>query len=172
MAVSIVIGGQCRRPAWSMVLPLGCGWEPPRPDGGTPETPGCVQPHSLLRESVTGGDLHRREPCFISPDEGPVLRHPRPPLGRPETRTRPRGKGDAGGALGNHEPSAMGPLAAPPLAEDLPSCSALLRAAQGGPCYMPRPRSPQCTTPAGGRATALGSPTVAPVWFTCSPWLA
>ena len=35
------------------------GREPPRPEGGTSETPGRVQPHSLLRESVTGGELHR-----------------------------------------------------------------------------------------------------------------
>ena len=72
------------------------------PKGGTPETPGHVQPLSLLRESVTSGDLHRQDPCFISPDEGPALRHPRPPLGHPETRTMPWGKGDASGALGDH----------------------------------------------------------------------
>ena len=35
-----------------------------RPQGGSQETPGHVQPHSLLRESVTSGDLHRLEPCF------------------------------------------------------------------------------------------------------------
>ena len=41
-------------------------WEgaPVRPEGGTQETPGRVQPHSLLRESVTSEDLHRPEPCF------------------------------------------------------------------------------------------------------------
>ena len=58
-------------------------WEgAPGPKAGTPETPGRVQPHSLLRESVTGrrasqalGLLHRYWPCFISPDEGPALRH-------------------------------------------------------------------------------------------------
>ena len=55
--MSIVIGGQCRRPARSMVLPLRRGREPPRPRCGAIETPGRVQPHSLLRESVTGGDL-------------------------------------------------------------------------------------------------------------------
>ena len=57
---------------------------PVRPQGGTQETLGRVQPHSLLRESVTSEDLQRREPCFISPNEGPALRHPRPPLGRTE----------------------------------------------------------------------------------------
>ena len=57
------------------------GREPPRPERGTLETPGRVQPHSLLRESVTGGDLHKREPYFISPDECPALRHPLPPSG-------------------------------------------------------------------------------------------
>ena len=62
-------------------MPVGRGREPPRPEGGTPETLGRVQPHTLLRESVTSGDLHRREPYFISPDEGPALRLPRPPLG-------------------------------------------------------------------------------------------
>ena len=46
-----------------------------RPQGDSQETLGRVQPHSLLRESVTGGDLHRHEPCFISPDEGLALRH-------------------------------------------------------------------------------------------------
>ena len=46
------------------MLPLGRGREPSRPEGGTPETPGHVQPHSLLRESVTSRDLHRPEPCF------------------------------------------------------------------------------------------------------------
>src|SRR4051812_2029536 len=58
-------------------------WEgAPGPKAGTPETPGRVQPHSLLRESVTGrrasqelGLLHRYRPCFISPDEGLALRH-------------------------------------------------------------------------------------------------
>ena len=55
--VSLVIGGQCRRLVLGMVLPLGRGREPPRPEGGSPKTPGRVQPHSLLRESVTGGDL-------------------------------------------------------------------------------------------------------------------
>src|SRR3954467_7471819 len=58
-------------------------WEgAPGPEDGTPETPGRVQPHSLLRESVTErrashalGLLHRNRPCFISPDEGPALRH-------------------------------------------------------------------------------------------------
>ena len=35
-----------------------------RPQGDSQETPGRVQPHSLLRESVTSGDLHRPEPCF------------------------------------------------------------------------------------------------------------
>ena len=91
-----------------MVLPLGRGREPPRPEGGSSETPGHVQLHSLLCESVTGGDLHKHEPCFISPDKVPALRHPQPPLGRPETRTMPRGKGDASGTLGNHGPSAGG----------------------------------------------------------------
>ena len=89
-------------------MPLGRGTEPPRPEGGTPETPGRVQPHSLLCESVTSGDLHRREPCFISLGEGPALRCPRPSLGHPETRTILRGKGDASGALGDHRPSAGG----------------------------------------------------------------
>ena len=36
-----------------------------RPHGNSQETPGRVQPHSLLCESVTSGDLHRPEPCFI-----------------------------------------------------------------------------------------------------------
>ena len=40
----------------------GRGREPLRPEGGTSETPGCVQPHSLLRESVTGGELHKHWP--------------------------------------------------------------------------------------------------------------
>ena len=44
------------------MLPLGRGRELPRPEGGTLETPGRVQPHSLLRESVTGGELHRHWP--------------------------------------------------------------------------------------------------------------
>ena len=35
-----------------------------RPQGDSQETPGRVQPYSLLRESVTSGDLHRPEPCF------------------------------------------------------------------------------------------------------------
>ena len=35
-----------------------------RPQGDSQETPGRVQPHSLLRESVTRRDLHRPEPCF------------------------------------------------------------------------------------------------------------
>ena len=43
------------------MLPLGRGREPLRPEGSTPETPGHVQPDSLLRKSVTSGDLHRRE---------------------------------------------------------------------------------------------------------------
>ena len=107
-AVSIVIGGQCLQPARSMVLQLGRRREPPRPEGGTPETPGHVQPHSLLRESVTSGDLHRHEPYFILPDEGPALHHPRPPLVRPEARTKPRGKADASGTLGDHRSSAGG----------------------------------------------------------------
>ena len=37
-----------------------------RPQGDSRETPGHVQPHSLLRETVTSGDLHRLEPCFIA----------------------------------------------------------------------------------------------------------
>jgi hypothetical protein len=40
------------------------GRGPPRPKGGSQETPGHVQPHSLLCESVMSGDLHRPEPCF------------------------------------------------------------------------------------------------------------
>ena len=35
-----------------------------RPQGDSQETPGRVQPHALLRESVTSGGLHRPEPCF------------------------------------------------------------------------------------------------------------
>ena len=35
-----------------------------RPQGDSQETPGRVQPHALLRESVTSGDLHRSDPCF------------------------------------------------------------------------------------------------------------
>ena len=46
------------------MLPLRRGREPPRPEGDTPETPGRVQPHSLFRESVTGGDLHRHWAFF------------------------------------------------------------------------------------------------------------
>ena len=46
-----------------------------RPQGDSQETPGRVQPHLLLRESVTSGDLHKPEPCFILPDEDPAVRH-------------------------------------------------------------------------------------------------
>ena len=35
-----------------------------RPHGDSQETLLRVQPHSLLHESVTSGDLHRLEPCF------------------------------------------------------------------------------------------------------------
>src|SRR5215216_36510 len=107
---------------------------PVRPEGGTQETLGRVQPHSLLRESVTSGDLHRREPCFMSPGEGPTLRLPRPPLGRPKTKTGPRGKGDASGTLGDCRPSNGGKGSpAPSPVEDLPPCDALLHAARGRP---------------------------------------
>ena len=117
-----------------MVLPLGCVWEPHEAQGGTQKTPGNVQPHSLLRESVTSEDLHRPKPCFMSPDEDPGLRHPRPPLGRPETWTRPRGKGDAGGALGDCRPSAGGKGSpAPSPVGDLPPSSVLLRTTRGRP---------------------------------------
>jgi hypothetical protein len=83
-------------------------------------------------------------PCFTSPDEGPALRLPRPPLGRPETWTRPRGKGDASGALGDCRPSAGGKGSpAPSPAEDLPPCHALLHAVQG----RPWPRAPPAQPP-------------------------
>ena len=71
--MSMVIGGQCRRPARSMVLPLGCGREPLRPEGDTPETLGRVQPtHYYVRvsraETFTGVSLAsyrqmRAPPC-------------------------------------------------------------------------------------------------------------
>ena len=61
-------------------------WEgaPVRPHGGT-------QPHSLLHESVTSGDLHRPEPCFMSPDEDPARAPPLTTVG--ETRNQDKTKG-------------------------------------------------------------------------------
>jgi hypothetical protein len=62
-------------------------------------------PNSLLRESVTSGDLHRR----MALDEDPAPRTPQPPLGRPETRTGPRGEGLCGRRWGGREPRAPTP---------------------------------------------------------------
>src|SRR4051812_43502236 len=43
-------------------------WEgAPGPEAGAPETPERVQPHSLLRESVTGGELHKCWPSSQAP---------------------------------------------------------------------------------------------------------
>ena len=122
-------------------------------------------PYSLLRESVTGGELHRNwafftgtEPCFISPDEGPVLRHPRPPLMVAET------KDDTNGAKGTPAvPSATtGPLPGEGLWR-LPRQRAYLRVSPGfaclgeGPCSWLPSGSPQCVSLVGMGAAMPGS---------------
>ena len=90
--------------------------------------------HYYVRVSQV--ETFRPEPCFMSSDEDPVVRRPRPPLGIPETRTRPRGKGDTGGILGDRRPPAGGKgLPAPSPAGNLPPGRALLCAARGRPCH-------------------------------------
>ena len=126
-----------------------------RPEGGSPEIPGRVQPHSLLRESVTGGDLYRREPYFISPDEGPALHLPRPPLGA--TGNQDATKGAKGTPAATTGPLPGVGFSAPPQQR------AYL---WGGPCFMRRGEGsgsrllsccPQRDPPGGRGAAAPGS---------------
>lgn len=121
-----------------MAHPLGRGREPPRPEGGSPETPGRVQPHSLFRESVTSVDLHRREPCFISPDEGPPCATLDHCWGIQKPGRRQGAKGTPAAPSATRGPLPGGRLASAYPAEDLPPGDALLRATQGG-ALLPDP---------------------------------
>ncbi len=158
----------------------GRGREPLSPEGGTPETPGHVQPHSLLRESVTGRELHRHwafftgtKPCFISPDEGPALRHPRPPLGgvrKPGRHQGAKGTPVAPSATTGPLPGEGSP--APPRQR------AYLRGmphsvCRGeGPGSRPLSCSPQHDPPAARGAIERGPPAAAVTCSSCDTWLA
>lgn len=173
LGLGIVIGDSVdgQRGAWCFHLDV--GGTPVRSQGGAQETSGRVQPLSLLHESVTRGDLHRPEPCFMSPDEDSAMRHPRPLLGSTETRRRPRGKGDAGRVLGDRRPSTGGKGSpAPSPVRELPPYNVLLHAAWGRPWPQAPPCCSQGPSCSCGWPTALRGLAAAAPWFTCDPWLA
>ena len=163
-----------------MVLPLGHWREPPRPEGGSPETPGRVQPHSLLRESVTGrrasqalGLLHRYRPCFISPDEGPALRHTL----LPPTTAGDRGRRQWDRAVASGSPDDTGRLSGvgpgvPPWQRAYLLRTPCSKRRVGEAGSRPLSCSPRCPPPEGCGVAGLGQPPAATTYTSCDPWLA
>ena len=122
-------------------------------------------PNSLLRESVTGGELHRHwafftgtRPCFISPDEGPALRH---------TLVPPTTTGNQSAADGVERSPAVPPMTTGPLPgvgpEAPPQQRAYLWVSPGfaclgeGPCFWLPLGGPQHVSLVETRAAVPGS---------------
>ena len=122
-------------------------------------------PNSLLRQSVTGGELHRHWAFFTGTGLASYRQTRAPPCATLDLLWADRspgrhkgGKGDASGAPGDHRSSAGGRVVEASPTEGLPPGVPWFRVPWGGAFLLPPSRRPQRVSLVETGAAMPGSP--------------